>query len=286
LFVQSDFGIVTAATIKLARPPERVGMLLFQSFSEMGLGRYVAVLSELKAEGTILSVPHIGDRVRYCNTVGPSLPKERLNALYKKAPAWFGLIPVGADRESFDSKCRYIQRRLGPDVEVQIVEEPKSATDQFLVNLVQGRPSNLPLASVSFAALGTPGMSLDLDGAPAGLIHITPTCTPDKVLDLLTGIRNQLVPGLNMALTFNVVNPGLVVAVISIAYDRRSETEAALAKKAAKNLSQFAFSQPYMPYRLGLATENPLAANPLHERLRIIFDPDAIFSPSKYRGTV
>ena len=73
MFLQSNFGIVTRATVELRRRPEKNCMFLTYLKSEDHLGDAIGVLKGLKQQGLINSVTHYYESVRVQNGLAPVL---------------------------------------------------------------------------------------------------------------------------------------------------------------------------------------------------------------------
>jgi 4-cresol dehydrogenase (hydroxylating) len=73
LFCQSNFGVVTAATIALYKRPEVMGGVLCRLSDPDSFPQLISVISDLIAEGACYGVPHIFNRERIVTTFSPHL---------------------------------------------------------------------------------------------------------------------------------------------------------------------------------------------------------------------
>lgn len=138
LFFQSNFGIVTAATIKLHRYPT-LTMDFKISFSEVHLKDVFDQLRLFKQNGTIPSICRTGDFARSYETFAPLLSREYKQLGIKLTPAailkrfkkfnpydWtsFGKIE-GESEAEINFKKLQIKRKLSPYAQVDFFTEKK-----------------------------------------------------------------------------------------------------------------------------------------------------------------
>lgn len=140
LFAQSNFGIVTAATIQLyRRPPIQAGVVI-KIEDGARLPAVIDALRGIRQDGIIASVIHIGDRGRSTSTLGPGLfddlrsaypadtaaaTRRRVHELLDRAgfTEWSAVASIGGSAASLRVKKREISRRLVGLARVSFIDE-------------------------------------------------------------------------------------------------------------------------------------------------------------------
>ena len=190
-----------------------------------------------------------------------------------------------------------IRNRLHNFCEIEtILASRRSASDDGsplaqLHLLASGYPSNLALASVEWAALGTSNpRQCDPESTGAGLIHVTPSTSSssDAIRRAVSVIEESaILLGLEpLPMTVNVVDQCTTVIIVSIGFPGR---DAARFRSKARVLEGQLRRKGLMPYRIGLGQEDwPLRASAeatiFHHNLRATFDPCRVLASSKYEA--
>jgi 4-cresol dehydrogenase (hydroxylating) len=289
LFCQSNFGVVTAATISLHRRPEVMGGALCRLADPNSFSDLISVLSDLMAEGACYGVPHIFNRERVLTTLSPHLDQARAAELRSSAAPWTALILMKGCKAVFDASAHHLKALLKPLGHVEILGE---RAEDPLSSLIQGRPSDFALASVAFGVFGRPvPIDAPLEASGAGLIQVTPvvalcgTQIRDVERQTLQTLRRHGYK--EVPLSLNALSARTAALIVSLGFDRRSPEKTKAAHRAAKDLLKTYLRAGLMPYRLGLGQSDLL---PQMERpwvriisgMQRIFDPAGCMAPSRY----
>ena len=289
LFCQSNFGVVTAATIALHRRPTMMGGVLCRLSSGDQLADLISTISDLMAEGACSGVPHIFNRERIVTTLCPHLTDTQAAELRSSAAPWTALIPIRGSTAVFAASAEYLTSSLASLGSVEVLSNQERVK---LSNLVFGHPSDLTLASVSFSVFGRAaptGVSLEASGA--GLIHVTPMLP--LCGEMVSAIERQTMTTLRrygyetIPLSINAVTARQAAFIVSLGFDRRCARATRIARQAADDLLETYLRSGLIPYRLGLAQGDQI---PRMERpwprilsgIQRTFDPSECMAPSRY----
>ena len=294
LFCQGNFGIITAARIGLSRRPEKMGAVLCKLRDSRKLASLVDATSEIMAEGLSYGVPHIFNRARIITSFGSFLDEEGVRELKRTAPAWTALIPIKGPGPIFDATAKELENRLGPLGEIEISGGLVDAEPSKLSSLIQGRPNDFSLASVTYAVFGkVADIGTPLGDTGAGLIHVAP-CLPLTGERVREGVRlaediSRTHGREHIALSLNVISSRAVALVVFIAFDRRSVSNSAAAQAMARELLASFAERGMLPYRLGLNQADVLpkmsdTATEVLSAIQMIFDPNQCMAPSRYEA--
>lgn len=141
LFFQGNFGVVTSACFKLVpRPPCLIGVSLALRRSA-DLGRFIDVLAQLKRDGVMSTVTHIGNKARtrsslmygistylekYQGLSGEPLAVEAQRALDVVAPnEWTSLGGVSGTARQVKAALAEVRVRMKGLARVMVVDEAK-----------------------------------------------------------------------------------------------------------------------------------------------------------------
>ena len=289
LFCQSNFGIVTAATIALQRRPKMMGGVLCRLRRGDLMPDLISTVSDLMAEGACSGVPHIFNRERIVTTLCPHLTEAHAAELRSSAAPWTALIPLRGAQGVFAASAEYLQSRLAPLGSVEVLSNEAKVK---LSTLVLGHPSDLTLASVSFSVFGRAAPAeMPLESSGAGLIHVTPMMPLCGAI--ISDIERQTIEALRrhgydkVALSINAVTARQAALIVSLGFDRRCPARTKAAHEAAQDLLEVYLRHGLISYRLGLgqADQIPQMDQPwprIFAALQTIFDPAECMAPSRY----
>jgi 4-cresol dehydrogenase (hydroxylating) flavoprotein subunit len=289
LFCQSNFGVVTAATIALHRRPEVMGGIVCRLAGPNFLPELISVISDLIAEGACYGVPHVFNRERVLITLSPHFDETRAAELRSSAAPWTALIPIKGSKAVFEASARQLETLLKPLGHVEILGDGAEAG---LSSLIQGRPSDLALASVAFSVFGRSApINTPVEASGAGLIHITPIVPlcGSTILD----VEKQTIQTLrwhgykSVPLSLNALSARSAALIVSLGFDRRCPDKTEAAHRAAKDLLRAYVRAGLVPYRLGLGQGDlvPQMERPwlgVISEMQRIFDPSGCLAPSRY----
>jgi 4-cresol dehydrogenase (hydroxylating) len=292
LFCQSNFGVVTAATIALYRRPEVMGGVLCRLSDPDSFPLLISVISDLIAEGACYGVPHIFNRERIVTTFSPHLDPAQAADLRSNTAPWTALIPIRGSKQVFAALAQELECRLKPLGRVELLSDKPGAGPK-LSSLIEGRPSDLALASVAFSVFGysSPPINTPIEASGAGLIHVTPAmplCGPVvKDVERLTGETLRRHGYAAIPLSLNALSARTAALIVSIGFDRRSRDKTLAAHRAADDLLEAYLGAGLIPYRLGLrqGEQLPPMDGPwpkLFREIQRIFDPCECLAPSRY----
>ena len=293
LFCQSNFAVITSATIALHRRPEVLGGILCGISRPESFPPLIGAISDLIAEGACYGVPHIFNRERIVTTLSPHLAEARAAELASSVAPWTALIPIRGSKGVFAASAQELEARLKPLGNTQVVSDLQGR-DSKLGNLIQGRPSDLALASVAFSVFGhSSPLNAPLEASGAGLIHVTPIVAfcARTVADVERLTRETLcrhgyeaVP-----LSLNALSARTAALIVSLGFDRRSPQKTKAAHRAADDLLETYLRAGLLPYRLGLGQGEHLPQMDCpwpeaFQKIQRILDPCGCMAPSRYES--
>lgn len=217
-FLQSSFGIVTKAAIRLhVRRPTQVAVA-FSVSDEQQLPRFIKALVDLQQAGVIRTVPHIANRDRTVTTISAGLYShfrayhlhdeaglerdvERTLKEFVTAP-WSGLTAMQGSPGEIRAAIREVRRQTAAFSEMHVMSErrlsvayqilrylrwvPRARRAQALVSvlrplqqLTQGKPTDLPVVNLLHHFSHPDMLPEALDQSRCGLIYVSPVLPPD-----------------------------------------------------------------------------------------------------------
>jgi 4-cresol dehydrogenase (hydroxylating) flavoprotein subunit len=291
LFCHSNFAVITAATIALHRRPEVLGGVLCGIAHPGHFSLLVTTVSELIAEGACYGVPHIFNRERVATTLAPHLGQAKASGLASRVAPWTALIPVRGSRAVFAASAQELENRLKRLGTTEIIGD-RPEQDSKVGDLLQGRPSDLALASVAFGAFGhSSPINMSPEASGAGLIHVTPVVAfRTRAVIEVERLTNEILRRhgyFSVPLSLNALSSRTAALIVSLGFDRRSPAKTAAARAAADELLEAYIRHGLMPYRLGLgqADHLPQMDAPWPQIIRGIqrtLDPHGSMAASRY----
>jgi 4-cresol dehydrogenase (hydroxylating) flavoprotein subunit len=291
LFCQSNFGVITSATIALHRRPEVMGAVMCRMTDADCFPDLITAISDLMSEGACYGVPHIFNRERIVTTLSPHLDHARAAELRSSAASWTALIPIQGSKGVFAAQAQHLETLLKPLGQIQVIGDVEDA-DLRLSNLVQGRPSDLALASVAYSVFGnSSAINAPVEATGAGLIHVTPVvafCAQSVAeVEKLTFKTLRRHGYKAIPLSLNALSARTAALIVSIGFDRRSSQKTKAAHCAAHDLLETYVRAGLAPYRLGLGQGDrlPQMNAPWPEifcAMQRILDPSGCMAPSRY----
>jgi 4-cresol dehydrogenase (hydroxylating) flavoprotein subunit len=299
LFVQSSFGIVISAKLRLLRRTKGGGAAIVRLRDATRVDEFVRAILDLKHDGAIAGVPHLANRERIITTLAPWLPREKIDDFSLKTAVWTAALPISGCREMTQAAFDLIRDRLASFCEVETIFADRASTSDDLARnpmvqlqqLASGYPSNLALPGVEWTALGTSRIHCtDPESVGAGLIHVTPSIAASAPeITRVVGLVEEAAQALglkHLPMTVNIVDQTFAVLVISIGFPA---AEANVFRHKARSLEGILRRAGFMPYRIGLGQEDWIStpstpARRLYHSLKTIFDPKGILTASKYEA--
>lgn len=276
LFTQSNFGVITAGVVGLLRRPEATAVVKSTVPSEH-TPELLDALANALASGLINAVPKIyspGARTSYAGAdrsdesvvyFAVDGPKTAVSTLTHIAIEQLGLDPAKA--EIFYS-----------------AEDLDSASDAVTKLVVHGYSGDVSTHDHLVAAtLGAAPASVDTSGT--GWIFFLPLLFSgdgpllEKAYSII-GQHNAAEQGPTVGATANLLGPDIVDFVVSVAFDRNSQSAAA--HKILDSLHADFASLGVLPYRLDAGHPLTHNANELIRVVRDALDPHRRFSGGRY----
>lgn len=315
LFFQSNFGVVTAATIKLHRYPSFVTDFKI-SFTEVNLRDVFDQLRIFKQNGMIQSICRTGDAARSFETLAPLLfeeykrlgmsltPSEIFKRFKKLNPYdWTCFGKIEGESEEVAFKKKQISRKLSIYAKVEFYTEKKvqriakffyllKQWDQYchlkaseaLRQLSSGVPTNDAL-KMTLWSQEKGLLSHGVDESPIGFIFVVPLCPfrgdhVRRLVDLTRIVCAQ--HKVDLGITLNTLSDTIIEGVISLKF-----TSAELGHKCMLALYEKLSHQGYWPYRLNVdIMEKFIKPNDpfwmVAKKIKSVLDPNGIIAPQRY----
>lgn len=319
LFVQSNFGVVTALRIPLFRMPEKILIFALSFQSDDDYFKSVMVLRDLRQQGIITSLVHTANSTRTLMTSSrfPSEidraqvldEKQCREILNSKSPidvgAWTAIGGLYGMKSEVSEKAARIKKAFQGLAKVRIFSDRKLNTIIGLLNsapalklkkldllrtsfkslkalhgILHGQPSYVPSENIFWRVNNMAQMGL------AWHAPVIPATSSDLSI-LITSTRPIFAKyGFEMPVTLTMINHKHLTAVFNINFDKTSPDETRRARLAYKELSDLTSELGYEPYRLGLnGNANKIYGSVKSQFLKEIkraIDPKNILAPGRY----
>ena len=220
LFFQGNFGIVTSACFKLVPRAERQVAVSLALKREANLGAFIDVLAQLKREGVMGAVTHIGNKARthaslmygisrylseHCGVSTAELAREASKALASVAPfEWTSLGGISGTARLVRAAVSEVKARVGDLARLTVVDDAKLdmgfrvmhglrflplaranaaaiAAIRPLHGLASGVPSDVAIDNLLWRFGRTDLPATSLDESSCGLLFISPALPMDGV---------------------------------------------------------------------------------------------------------
>lgn len=319
LFIQSNFGIVTALRIPLFRIPESTVSFSLSFATEDDFLRGLAKLGELRQSGVITSLAHFGNATRTLmstqrfpegvdqqevlddRTCQEVLSKDSLI----KFGAWTGFGGIYGFKAEVREKQKILKRafkgiaktRFFTERKIQMADrvlrlpvvrsfkkiqklQDSIQTIKSLHGLLLGQPTDRPSQGIFWRV-----KTWDQLGV-AWHAPVIPATDYDAAL-LLMKVRPIFERHkFEMPVTMTLINHKKMNVVFNLNFDKSDPDSVKRAHQAYKELSAATSGLGYQPYRLGLLSDAaPLLGKEKHELLQAIkraLDPNQILAPGRY----
>ena len=297
LFLQSNLGLITKATIQLMPRPEYFQAMYFSIEKNNQLANLIDVLRPLRLNGTIQSALHLGNGYRVLSSI-QQYPWEAMNGSTPLSPevlaqfgrqwdfgAWNGAAGLYGTRKQVAETKRIMKRALKGHVKrIRFMDDSQLEFTKTLktpykwltgLNLpellkiiepvhgmMKGIPSDRVIASTYWRKrMPIPG-SMDPDRDGCGLIwcaHLAPTkgVCAQEMADLVADKVQS--HGFEPGMTITMINERTLDNVISISYDKDIQGEHERAMKCYHELANALIRKGHYPYRLGVQAMNLLS---------------------------
>ena len=322
IFFQSNFGIVTCASLHLHPKRECHATLLIKLRRDEDFVVFIDILAGLRREGVFESVLHIGSRDRDRVTLSPLIyqflvengesPGAELRSRAEatvsagKFAAWTGVGGIYGGSGEVKEKLREISSRLKDIATVEAVtadalsisasasltleERAVIESARTLADFSSGAPADGALLSPLWAIGLSPEEIVNLDRTHLGLLFCCPALplngkAAKDVIETARRVFQRF--GFTPYMTLNIVNTKAMLCVLNLAFDRRDAERTQMAHRCVDLLFAEWASRGIYPYRLGIQSMEQFV-NPddpfwqVVRRLKDVFDPNRIISPGRY----
>ncbi len=322
LFPQSNYGIVTEATVELMPVPEHQMVFLVNIKDESQLGPMVDAMRQLTQRGALESVVHIGNRRRsevtmtplmyhYLQSQGRQVTRdeaERMVSAQLKGP-WSAIGAIMGTKSHVSASKREIKAALGRFGRLDFMTEgllqfAKTATklagvksindflcaSEPLLALPRGVPTDAALHSAYWpAADSSPDLSQP-DVSAGGMLFAAPIVPQDSESVRLAVEATDRVGdehGFKPAVTLNMMHDKSLEGVVSIDFVRADAEQCRRAKECMRGLNQAYMDLGFMPYRIDIENMPMImdADDPFWKTakaLKTVLDPNNIISPRRF----
>jgi 4-cresol dehydrogenase (hydroxylating) flavoprotein subunit len=328
LFTQSNFGVVTRMTLWLMPAPEYFQAFFFRCDRDNGLAAIIDALRPLRLNGTLRSSVHVGNDYKVLGGIqqypweatGGATPLQPaiMRKLRKEMHfgAWNGSGGLYGTRGQVAEARRLIRRSLKNAVDkLQFMDASRLALASRLAGpfyalsrwdlrrtlelvrplfgLMQGVPTDQPLASTYWRKRTPPPANMDPDRDACGLMWYSPVAPAEGTHAVaMAEISSSILlrHGFEPMLSITLNTDRSIICVISLTYDRDVPGEDERALECCGELEAELTSKGYLPYRLGIQSMDQINRSGAHGRLlsaiKNYVDPENILAPGRYASAV
>lgn len=325
LFSQSNLGIVTRMSVWLMPAPEAFQAFFFMCRDEQGLVSIIDALRPLRLNGTLRSVMHIGNDYKVLagteqypwGLMNGRTPLDRPTMTRLRASlnigAWNGAGGLyGTKAQVRDARAQVRKALKGKVDRLQFVDDRLlGAMKRFagafrllsrwdlrktlsvlapVYGLMQGVPSDAPMASVYWRKKAAPPADPDPDRDGCGLLWCSPVLpsTGAHVHEVTALAADLLLEhGFEPQMSLSLATERSIICVITISFDRRAPGEDERAIACYRALADSLFERGYPPYRLpvtGMDYFDRSAASAVLRSVKAAVDPNGVLAPDRYAG--
>jgi FAD/FMN-containing dehydrogenase len=317
LFSQSNFGVITQASIRLVPRQEKIGLFIFGSDEQEVSADFCAAVNSIQNEVGATHMSPItlmhGDRfARFSGSTEHGLTVvDKLVGRFLSRKKWVSFFAVYGNSYFEKAVLKTVGKRLAAYNPFYFSEKSKNRLLKVLqaVNYLNSFGLRsifgfLDTALTAFSGVPTDkGLSIvygnngNLTGAKVknpsldgcGVIWFSPLLATDDMMHYFRfaeGILNR--HKRSVFISFTTVSPGLVFASVPLLYDKSSEVERRLAHECYSTLLEKSITNGYHPYRLGVLSmpdKLPFVNGSHWEtvlKIKQALDPNGIVSPGRY----
>jgi len=322
LFIQSNFGIVTAAAIRLLKKPARLETFLMSLRDEALFPRLIDRLQELKRDRVLTSVVHVGNRRRteitlapliyeYYRARGESITRKMAGQILDaqlKGP-WSAVGNLMGPTSLVRAAKRELKLALGglgtlrfmtPRTMKRLMgltellgmrkQRAFLAASSTLFQLTRGIPGDGTLRSIYWPVANRNDRYQNPDEGNAGILFCAPVIPMrgQEALEAVRLVREEgAAHGFDPAMTLNTLQDQTLEGVISIDFRRDDSSMTDRAHRCMRALNQRFLGHGFTPYRIDIQNM-PLMLDPNDpfwwtvRELKTVLDPNHIIAPRKF----
>lgn len=322
LFLQSNLGIVTRATVGLVPRPESLATFMLSVRDDDALPRVFDAMRRLHQEGALKSVVHVGNRRRSEITITPlvhhqlaglGLPvtREEAEAIVngQLSGPWSAIGAIMGDSGQVAAARKRVKKLLGPHGRLRFLTPAMRETAKMvagtlklrrlqafilgvepLMGLTEGVPTDAALHSTWWPAGGEAPEELDPDTSAGGIVFAAPIVPLEgaAVQDMLD-LTEKVAKGFDMrpAITLNLMSDKALEGVVSLDFKRADADSVTRAHACIRALNEAYLENGYTPYRIDIGNMDLLVdpENPFWRTasaLKQTLDPNNILAPGRY----
>ncbi len=322
LFIQSNFGIVTSAAIKLNPKTEKHIAFTLSLNDPDRIGELIEKVKDLKQQKVIHGIAHIGNRLRskislapmvyrYLQSIGQPVSRQKAEEILESflPGSWSLVASVSGPAEIVKASKKVIVKELKEFGKISFLDENKFKlagtlskllgmkklniylnSISPLIGLTFGRPTDEALHSIYWPQADENPLWKDPDKARYGFIYIVPVVPLRKkeinqTLSVIKQIENQY--DLLIAVTLNPLDAYVLEGVVSFDFKLDDEQDREKAHAAARKMIQEFVNIGIIPYRVDIENFDLIVdENDLYwqkiKELKRVFDPNNIIAPKKF----
>jgi 4-cresol dehydrogenase (hydroxylating) len=322
LFLQSNLGIVTRATVALIPRPATLATFMLSVRDEEALPRVFDSMRRLHQEGSLQSIVHVGNRRRSEITILPlvhrqlaglGLPPTREEAETivngQLSGPWSAIGAIMGEPGHVAAARKRVKKQLGPLGRLRILTPRLRETAKMvagtlklkrmqafllgvepLMGLTAGVPTDAALHSTWWPAGGTEPDILDPDSSEGGIVFAAPI-VPLEGAAVREALRltESVASGFHMhpAVTLNLMSDKALEGVVSLDFRRTDPDSVARAHACIRALNEAYMENGFSPYRIDIGNMDLLAdpEDPFWRTaatLKRALDPNNILAPGRY----
>lgn len=297
LFFQSNYGVVTAARVRLRRKQELEQAVVITG----SLSGLLTLLRECYATGVLTLPTHIGEpgrtgrlaSSRLAEVRGREVTPEEVRAVFPDSGDHVALSTMHGRRRVLQACWRELKDLLPAGAVVRRFDTRSATRLEKLARLIGLRnqadrlASFLPLFGLTWGvpsdaglqALALPPREFNPDQAQEGAIYgngvgALAAADAERMAALIRAEWPEA------ACTYIVVNAHCLITVYTLHIPPGRE---AAAKQAEQQIAQKLRAAGFPPYRLGIDLAGP-PTNAIHRALKSALDPRGILAPGRYES--
>ncbi|MFJ9752760.1 FAD-binding oxidoreductase [Streptomyces chartreusis] len=281
LFTQGNFGIVTAAAVRLRNRPESLITFAAGIRRDADLAGFTDALATLHRHEILRTVTHIFDSTRIRKALGPD------------TYSWLACGSISGTTRVAEALWHEVCTALEPISSVIRVDEFTEGTLQSslrsIAGIIAGEPNDIAVSAL-MREYGDESSPENLDQGRTGILFCLPTSAFDgrsavSLVNLARTICSR--NAFRSSITLNAINERTLQATIDITFDRHSPEHVNSARKCMAQLHESLPANGFIPYRVGIHDMHAIvdSGDPFWGAVADIksaLDPDHVISPGRY----
>ena len=322
LFMQSNLGVVTAATLALRPVPEQRIAVRIPLGRPQDLAPFLETLGTLKAQLKLDAIFHVGDQERSVTTLAPmlraaaerngwTLHRDEVESIVRRVvPAgWAALGQIEGTRGHCRHALDQLRRGLKPYATVHVLDPVMLRRQRWLAEraglknhallaeasiemsgLTAGETTSGPMRGVYWPYFDDEPSWAEPEHGRSGWLLLAPLFPPwanhvEVVLDVIREEAQRA--DVRLGITVNLLSATLAQAIVSLSWRRDDDGASARAHAAQRRATERLLALGYPPYRAALGEMDVLQAKgatffSVAARLKRALDPYDVLAPGRY----